>query len=147
MIEFRTAAEADLPLLERIELACFHDPWSADMLLEELRMSMSNYQLMFEDGELVGYYAYMHILDEAHILNVAVLPDKEGRGLGRLMMQHLLSTLPEDIVAVTLEVRRSNERAIRLYERAGFLFAGIRKGYYMDGEDACIYWWRKGESC
>ena len=145
-ISFRPATLQDVPLLAAIETACFADAWNDDMLMQELTMGGSVYTIMQVDEVPVGYYAYMHILDEAHILNVAVLPAYQGRGLGRQMMWHLLSNLPDDVVAVTLEVRVSNTRARRLYQSMGFRLAGIRPGYYMDKEDAAIYWWAKGEA-
>ena len=144
MIEFRSATAADLDALVAIEAACFHDPWSADMLESEMAMPNSFYVVMEEDGVVVGYYAYMHILDEVHILNVAVLPRYQGRGLGNRMMAHLLADLPLGTEAVTLEVRVGNAVARHLYEKYGFVSAGIRPGYYMDGEDAVIYWRTEG---
>ena len=144
MTEFRPATVADLDDLVRIESACFDDPWNADMLESELYMPGSFYYLMLEDGEVAGYYAYMHVLDEVHILNVAVLPAFRGRGVGGRMMAEMLAHLPAGTVAVTLEVRVGNAVARRLYEKYGFVAAGIRPGYYMDGEDAVIYWRTEG---
>lgn len=144
MIDFRPATTEDLDAMGRIEQACFADPWTDDMLSSELQMPDSHYVMMEEQGAVVGYYAYMHVLDEVHILNVAILPDYQGRGLGRLMMEHLLAHIPADTVGVTLEVRVSNTRARRLYESVGFHCVGVRKGYYMDKEDAAIYWRTEG---
>ena len=146
-IEFRQAVRGDLEELRRIEEACFCDPWTEDMLEEELRTPHSKYALMIVDGEVAGYYSYKHILDEAHILNVAVLPAYQGRGLGSRMMAHLLADLPEDVAAVTLEVREGNAVARHLYEKCGFVAAGIRPKYYMDGENAVIYWYRRSVDC
>ena len=143
MTEFRPATLQDVDALRHIEVSCFEEAWTEDMLESEIVMPHSVYTIMTEDGDLAGYYAYMHVLDEVHILNIAVLPAYQGRGLGRKMMEHLLSSVPVDTVGVTLEVRVSNLRAIRLYESLGFRRAGIRKGYY-NGEDAVIYWLTKG---
>ena len=144
MVEFRRAVPADLDLLLRVEAACFKDPWDEDMLATEIATPHSTYMLMFEDDRFVGYYSYMHILDEVHILNVAVLPDSQGRGLGRQMMRHLVEHVPEDTRAITLEVRVGNTRARRLYESMGFVCVGVRPGYYLDKEDAAIYWRTEG---
>lgn len=132
----------DIPTLNRMEEACFADPWTDDMLREELSASGSVF-VMLEDTQPIGYYSYMHYLDEAQILNVSVLPEHQGRGYGKALMAHLLAHLPTWVTSVTLEVRVSNAVARRLYEGAGFVSAGIRPGYYMDGEDACIYWWHR----
>ena len=143
MIEFRAATIEDLDVLTAIEQACFHDPWSDLMLREELSVPDSVYMLMLVDGVVVGYYSYMHVIDEAHIMNVAILPPYQGQGLGKIMMRHLLDNVPTDTVGITLEVRDGNKRAIALYEGCGFVLAGKRPGYYMDKEDARIYWLKK----
>ena len=145
MTDYRPAGNADLASLVAIENACFHDPWNQEMLSTELAAPHAHYWLQQVDGRVSGYYSYMHILDEAHIMNVAVLPCFQGRGLGRDMMSHLMSNLPADVLAVTLEVRRGNAVARHLYESVGFVLAGYRTGYYMDKEDAAIYWWTKGD--
>jgi ribosomal-protein-alanine N-acetyltransferase len=73
-------------------------------------------------------------------MNVAVDPDHRRRGLGRALLEHLLAEVGED-AAMTLEVRRTNASAMRLYERLGFRAAGIRRRYYQDnGEDALVMW-------
>ncbi len=143
MISYRPATLDDLGILSTIEKACFADPWNDLMLQEELSVPGSVYTLMLEDEVVVGYYSYMHIIDEAHILNVAILPAYQGRGLGKQMMRHLIDTLPSDVKGVTLEVRDGNKRAIALYEGCGFAFAGKRPGYYLNKEDARIYWLKK----
>ncbi len=144
MTDFRPATLADVAVLRHIETSCFSDPWTEDMLESEIEMPHSRYVVMLQDGTVAGYYAYMHVLDEVHILNVAVLPGFQGRGLGRILMRHLLSNLPDGVVGVTLEVRVGNTRAIRLYESLGFVRQGLRKGYYA-GEDAAIYWLTEGD--
>lgn len=145
MTEFRPATLSDVDALRHIELACFADPWTEDMLESEIEMPHSTYTVLLEDGQIAGYYAYMHVLDEVHILNVAVLPQYQGRGLGRSMMRHLLQSVPAGTVGVTLEVRVSNTRARNLYESFGFRLSGVRKGYYGGTEDAAIYWLTEGE--
>lgn len=144
MISFRHAGQEDLSVLTEIEKSCFHDPWSWEMLETELQMPNSHYMLMLQDDAVVGYYSIMHILDEVHILNVAVLPAYRGRGLGHQMMRHLLDNLPPATQGVTLEVRVGNAVARHLYESMGFHCVGIRPGYYMDKEDAAIYWRTEG---
>ena len=143
MIEFRPATVADIGILSEIEQACFADPWNDLMLREELSVSDSTYMLMLRDDVVVGYYSYMHVIDEVHIMNVAILPPYQGQGLGKIMMRHLLDNVPADTVGITLEVRDGNKRAIALYEGCGFVLAGKRPGYYMDKEDARIYWLKK----
>lgn len=141
MLSIRRATTEDLPFLERVEEECFNDPWNINMLKDEVEANNTTYSLFLLNGEPIGYYSYLHIFDEAHIMNVAVLPQYQGMGYGSKMMDFLLEeSLQDGLPNVTLEVRRGNERAIRLYEKKGFLLIGARPRYYMDGEDALIYW-------
>lgn len=141
MFSTREAKIEDCPLLEQIEKSCFKDPWNIDMLESEVISNMTTYNLFLCDKVVVGYYSYLHIFDEAHIMNVAILPEYQGLGYGNEMMKSLLDlTAEQGLPNVTLEVRRSNVRAINLYEKHGFNLVGVRPKYYMDGEDALIYW-------
>lgn len=141
MLSIRRATTEDLPFLERVEVECFSDPWNINMLKDEVEANNTTYSLFLLNDEPIGYYSYLHIFDEAHIMNVAVLPQYQGKGYGSVMMDFLLKeSLEQGLPNVTLEVRKSNERAIRLYEKKGFLLVGVRPRYYMNGEDALIYW-------
>jgi ribosomal-protein-alanine acetyltransferase len=85
---------------------------------------------------MVGYCVYMRILEEAHLLNFTVAPSRQRRGLGQALLERLLSRMKEDgAVSVLLEVRPSNDAAIRLYGRNGFVQIGRRKGYYPAGKN------------
>lgn len=141
MFSTRTAKIEDCPLLEKIEKECFSDPWNIGMLESEVASDMTTYNLFLCDETVVGYYSYLHIFNEAHIMNVAILPEYQGLGYGNEMMKSLLETSEKQgLPNVTLEVRKSNTRAINLYEKYGFNLVGVRPRYYMDGEDALIYW-------
>ena len=95
-----------------------------------------------EQGKLIGYGGMWIILDEAHITNVCVLPEKRRQGYATKLMDELAgiaSGLGAD--NMTLEVRVSNEEALKLYEKCGFHIQGVRKKYYSNnGEDAYIMW-------
>ena len=139
-LSLRQATQEDLPTLEKIENASFQDPWSSFMLASELQEPNTYYAILSEKGEDVGFYGIMTVLDEAHILNIAVLPEYRGRGFGNALMQDLLLKAKElGGNNVTLEVRASNLPAIALYRKFGFEFAGVRPRYYGD-EDALIFW-------
>lgn len=141
MFEIKKATIEDLEFLERVENECFPDPWNVSMLESEIRMGNSTYSILLCEKIPIGYYSYIHIFDEAHILNVAILPEFQGKGYGNVLMEFLMSeSLREGLENVTLEVRKSNERAIKLYEKFGFKCAGVRPKYYLDGEDALIFW-------
>lgn len=141
MFKIQKATLDDIPFLERVENECFPDPWNFNMLESEIRANNATYSIFLLDEKPIGYYSYIHIFDEAHILNIAILPEYQGNGYGRVLMEHLmLQTLSEGLENVTLEVRKGNGRAIGLYEKFGFKCVGIRPKYYMDGEDALIFW-------
>lgn len=141
MYEIKKATIEDIKFLERVENECFPDPWNFDMLESEILSNNATYSILLFDKTPIGYYSYIHIFDEAHILNIAILPEYQGKGYGNVMMEYLLSeSLKEGLENVTLEVRKSNVKAIGLYEKYGFKCVGIRPRYYMNGEDALIYW-------
>ena len=140
-LSFRPAEERDVEEIARIEALSFKTPWSREMILSEMKEPISHFTLALCQEEVVGYYGFLHILDELHILNIAVDPDYRRKGIGGRLMATLLSEARAlGIRAVTLEVRESNQTAIRLYERVGFSLAGVRPHYYTDKENALIYW-------
>ncbi|MNN63307.1 ribosomal-protein-alanine N-acetyltransferase [compost metagenome] len=86
---------------------------------------------MFEGTQQVGHGVIQIILDEAHLLNITVKPESQGRGLGLRLLEHLMQRASELKAAECfLEVRESNQSAYRLYERYGFNEIGRRRGYY-----------------
>ncbi len=94
---------------------------------------------MNQDGTVVGYICPMLLLDEGHILNVAVRGDFRGHGIGKSLVKRVLGDCLERGAAfVSLEVRPSNREAIALYKQLGFVETGLRKRYYENGEDAIL---------
>ena len=95
-----------------------------------------------ETGRLIGYLIASRYVDAWHVMNVAVSPEHRRHGTGGSLLERLFEiTAAEGRRGYTLEVRVSNEQAIRLYERLGFRPRGIRRGYYTDNrEDALIMW-------
>ena len=112
------------------------------MLVEELSNSKAHYMVIDADGEILGYCGFWKIIDEAHITNVAVHPEYRGQGYGRVLISAMIQRAKElDVIAMTLEVRVSNDIAISLYKDFGFVASGVRKNYYQDNsEDALIMW-------
>jgi len=141
-ISFRQATLEDVTLLETMENICFSDPWNYNMIYSELSEPLSTYWFAFdENNKEIGYIGFCHVLDEMHIMNVAVLPEVRGKGVGNEIMKRLISeAYARKITGITLEVRESNTIAKNLYEKFGFKNVGIRPHYYMDGENANIYW-------
>ncbi len=136
----RRLAYADLPQVIAIERRAFPTPWSLAMFVLELSKSSGVCLAATVGGRVVGYVVCSRYADVWHVMNVAVDPDQRRRGLGRALLEHLLGEVGEG-AALTLEVRRTNASAMRLYERLGFRAAGIRRRYYQDnGEDALVMW-------
>ena len=139
----RQADINDVDDIYDIERLCFPDPWSRDSLIYELDKNPRAFYIVAElDDKVVGYAGLWWIGDEGHITNVAVRPGFRNRKIASGIMTVMLDfTTKEGIKHHTLEVRRSNEPAIGLYEKYGFEVEGIRKGYYLNnGEDALIMW-------
>lgn len=131
----------DVEAVHAIESRSFIIPWSQGTFYSELLENQFAYYLVAKDGEtLVGYGGMWIILDEAHVTNVAVLPEYRGRGLGDRLLRALMdSAVSEGASKMTLEVRPSNEQALTLYKKHGFVIRGVRRRYYQ-GEDAYIMW-------
>ena len=132
----------DLNDIERIERESYPTPWSRSMFAGELTKVSSISLGAFEDERLVGYVIVSRYVDAWHVMNIAVHPQQRSRGVASALLERLFETTANDVRrGYTLEVRVSNERAIRLYERYGFKRRGVRRGYYTDNrEDALIMW-------
>jgi len=130
----------DLDQILEIEKLCFPLPWSRESFLSELRNPLARYIVAQEGFVLQGYAGIWLIFDEGHITNVAVHPRARGRRIGELLLANIIALASaHGAVAVTLEVRPSNNAALSLYRRMGFEEKGLRRGYYIDnGEDALI---------
>ena len=139
----RLMTEADVPAVYAIVPERFSQPWAREDLRAEARgENGAHYVVAVSEGKVLGYGGFRQVLDEAHIMNIAVAAEHRGQGIGRRLMEGLLSLCPPlGILYITLEVRRSNAAALRLYEAVGFSAAGIRPGYYeKPREDAVIMW-------
>ncbi|MDX2192368.1 MAG: ribosomal protein S18-alanine N-acetyltransferase [Gemmatimonadales bacterium] len=140
----RPARAADARAVAAIEARVFADPWSADSLAEAIA-GPSTFVLVAEGvghdvGTMLGYFVGRAMTDEGEVLNLAVPPEAEGRGIGsRLLARGLEALGRRGARTAYLEVRASNARAQQLYERAGFARVGRRRGYYRDPvEDALV---------
>lgn len=135
--------EAYINEMMEIENLSFTAPWSRDSYLHDLKENpLAYYSGCLYQGRLIGYAGVWQIIDEGHISNVAVHPDFRGRRVGELLLRDIFCfCVKHGICRVTLEVRKSNLSAQKLYERLGFRCVGLRPKYYTDNnEDACIYW-------
>ena len=139
-IEVRRLTYADLPQVVAIERRAFTTPWSLAMFVLELSKPSGICLAAEVESELVGYLVCSRYDTVWHLMNIAVEPDRRRRGIGSALLHALLGRVGDD-AQVTLEVRRSNQGAVTLDERFGFLSVGVRRRYYADnGEDAVIMW-------
>jgi [ribosomal protein S18]-alanine N-acetyltransferase len=143
-IEIRRLDLRDLTGIERIERASYPTPWSRSMFAGEIAKPSSVCLGAFDGdtGALVGYLIVSRYVDAWHVMNVAVDPEHRRQGIaGRLLSELFSRTSDDGHRGYTLEVRVSNDEAIRLYEKLGFRSRGVRRGYYTDNrEDALIMW-------
>ena len=132
----------DVDGVHAIEAATFARPWTREDFVKEMTTNAcARYLVAEKDGAVIGYAGAWIVLDEAHITNVAVAEEWRGRGIGRQLTAALMQYAANlGVVYATLEVRKSNEKARRLYQSLGFEYVGVRKRYYEDnGEDALLY--------
>ncbi len=140
-ILIRPAGLADLQDVLRIEHASFDDPWSDTSLAGELLTDLLRLPLVAEfEGRVIAFLMAWKVADQLHILNIAVEPSLRRSGIATMLLQAAAGEgARHGLNEITLEVRRSNQPAIRFYERHGFIEVGVREGYYADnGEDALI---------
>lgn len=138
----RVMQQADLLQVAELEKCCFSDPWSYNILESGIHSSYDVYYVWEQDGMILGYCTLRILAGEGEIQRIAVLPSYRRLGLGRKMMEAMITLSRENQVeAVSLEVRSGNTAARRLYESYGFAEEAVRKGYYHNPtEDAVIMW-------
>ena len=131
----------DVDAIHAIEEASFSLPWSREAFVKEVtENACARYVVLLEDGVPVGYAGVWFILDEGHITNIAIRPDRRGLGYGERVTRALIQLAADSGMSfLTLECRRSNATAQNLYHKLGFVDVGYRKRYYADtGEDALV---------
>ena len=149
--------EADVNTVQEIEREIFATPWPRNAYYRELASRASaHYVVLRQEGveapprfrdpdfdpTIIGYGGMWRMYDEAHVTTIGVRQDLQHRGYGRIVFAGLVQAA-YDMGAkwVTLEVRTTNENAMKMYEGFGFKVIGRRKGYYTDnGEDAIVMW-------
>lgn len=128
-LEFRPMQPEDLDAVIALEQQAFSHPWTRRLYLDAL----SSYEcwMLYQDGQHVGHGVISQVLDEAHLLNIAIAVEQQGQGLGLVLLEHLMQRASaRGCVECFLELRASNQSAYRLYERFGFNEIGRRRDYY-----------------
>lgn len=136
--------DEDLDGVLAVEEESFTNPWTKEMYAWELQNRAVCHIFVVRTAEqrVIGFCAFWLVVDEIHINNVAIRPGLRGQGIGSRLMERVFEEARRlGARRATLEVRRSNEGARRLYERLGFYVAGTRPNYYTNPvEDALILW-------
>jgi ribosomal-protein-alanine N-acetyltransferase len=144
--------ERDLEDVVTLEAICFTNPTTREMLRHEVESSDVLHAYVMREasselarGAMVAFCAVWIIFDELHINTLAVHPERRRQGLASLLLTHVLDdAVRRGAEKATLEVRRSNEGALRLYERFGFEVGGVRKEYYRQPVEDALILWRTG---
>jgi ribosomal-protein-alanine N-acetyltransferase len=140
------SSEADIDDILRIESISFTNPWTREMYLSELEHRDVSFFYIARDavGEAIGFCSCWLVLDEIHINNLAVLPEHRRGGVASALIEHVLKEGgARGAHRATLEVRRSNEPARKLYEKFGFAVTAVRRGYYTRPEEDALVLWRE----
>ena len=144
----RRARPSDAVALARLETASFSRPWTEAQIADEIAHAGPGIVLVLEgraDGAdpgaaICAYCAVRLVLDEVHVMNVAVAPAQRRRGLGRWLLTFALARASRaGARRALLEVRAGNHEALALYASLGFREIGRRRDYYRDpAEDALV---------
>jgi ribosomal-protein-alanine N-acetyltransferase len=133
------ATADDLDAIEAISRASFARPWPRHLYAEELARPHARVELALVGGAAIGYLVTWDVVDEVHLLEIAVAPGWRRRGVGDRLLAALCARADHGGARlVTLEVRAGNAAARALYARHGFVEVATRRAYYDDGEDGVV---------
>ncbi len=143
-LEFSSLKLSHIPYVLHVERDAYPEPWTYEMLRQELDNPNAYFCLMHLEGALVGYGGFWLLVDEAHITRVTILSDRRGQGLSKHLMAHLLEqAVIRGALEARLEVRENNAVAINLYRALDFAEEGRRLGYYRNTNENAIVMARK----
>lgn len=140
MTEILRMNRSHVAQIAQLETLCFHDPWSERSIAGELDNPLSTWLICADGDHVLGYVGSQTVMGETDMMNVAVHPDARGQGIATRLILALVEDLKKQgSHCLTLEVRASNQNAISLYQKLGFLQIGRRPNYYRNPkEDALI---------
>ena len=140
MIEIVTMQSIHVPQVAALEKLCFSAPWSENSVAGELNNPLSLWLVAMDGDCLAGYVGSQSVMGETDMMNIAVDPNYRRQGIAAALVEELVRQLKaKGNYCLTLEVRASNDAAIKLYEKLGFSQIGRRPNYYRDPkEDALI---------
>jgi len=136
----RKMTAADITFAAEIEKECFVHPWSEQSIESEMSKENSVFLMAFDGENPIGYVGLSVVFDEGYMGNLAVVSEYRRNGVGRALMNELVSECQSlGLAFATLEVRASNIPAVNLYKSLGFIEVGRRKNYYKEPlEDALL---------
>lgn len=137
----------DIETVAEMEQMIFTDPWSENVYRQTLMLDDTVYVVTCDDlGNIVGVAGVRNIVGDGEITNVMVLPKNRGEGIAYNMLTRLMDEgRAIGVIDFTLEVRKSNMPAIKLYEKLGFVNEGIRPGFYEHPKEDAIIMWKREE--
>lgn len=139
----RKMCSKDIDKVLEVEKCSFTIPWSKAMFRQELQNTSRLYLVAEISNAIVAYAGLWIIIDEGHIMNIAVDPSYRGLKIGKGLMQEILDIArKKQLKGLTLEVRAGNTQAISLYKSFGFEVEGRRKAYYSDNQEDALIMWR-----
>ena len=138
-MDIRPAVYGDVESIMAVEKTGISHPWDKESI-ESVINDDNKICIVAVDESLIGYIYASFVLDEAEIGNICIVPECRGQGVGRSLIDSMLSDLKSrGVCKVFLEVESDNASAIRLYERSGFVKYNQRRDYYGPGRDALLY--------
>jgi ribosomal-protein-alanine N-acetyltransferase len=130
-LQFVRMRAEDLPEVLLIEYDVYPHPWTRGNFLDSISSGYETWVLRNDARAVVGYFLLMPAIDEAHLLNITVHPEMQGRRIGRILLDKVISLAKEKgMHSILLEVRPSNRRALAIYKHCGFAEIGLRRNYY-----------------
>lgn len=141
MIDYRPARKRDFEEVLKLENECFKEPYSREDLLYEFEENPVNKIIVAEhDGRVIGFIDYLITFNSATIMQVAVTKEFRNLGIGTRLLEEMENSFPKEIddvvESITLEVRVSNQTAVKMYTKNGYKIVVVKRNYYKDGENA-----------
>ncbi len=140
----RRMEERDIEAVAEIETECFAEPWSKSSLREYVEKTDALFLVSEEEGVINGYAGMYYVYPEAYITNVAVSNAYRNRGIATEIMERMFEISQEEgVERCSLEVRVSNQSAIHLYEKLGYISVGERKNFYSQPTENALIMWKE----
>lgn len=137
MVKIRLLEEKDIQKIVYLEETFLGETLGEEIFLSELSSNITAFYVAEIDNEVVGYIGRYEYLGTVEILNFVVDELHQRCGIGQMLFDRVINDI-KNVEKATLEVRRSNQKAINFYFKNGFKEVHVRKKYYKNGEDALL---------